>query len=372
MRTLLLQDWVTVRSAGSAVVQDQERWLELDGFSDITCWIDVAEVTPPGGTATNSVQLQLQTSPTADDSYFVPSAPTVSFGSTAQFLPASTTPLVLRSGRTPLGNNLGRCLRWQLSGSGSGLWDMTFRIRVVGHRSTAFTPALLPNLQLWYRADLGSTVGASPFIVSSWNDESQTNDLNKNLTYGASTLGPTITYADVNYLGQTTMQTGADAHSYFASGTWTSTVNQPHTLILVGHRTSAAATTYFTDGIAAGTAASVFISAAGIITMGAGGSITGTAGNSWLSPSAFLGEFNSASGTSKMFFNDFTTPLAMGNAGAVGFDGVSLGVHSIGFGGGNVWPGTIAEVIDYSAILTTNQKAQIRQYLRGRYGLLIA
>jgi hypothetical protein len=371
MRTLLLQDWLTVRSANLTVVQDQERWLDLDGFSDFTCWIDVAEVTPPGGTSTNSVQLQLQTAPTADETYFAAAAPPVTFGTTAQFQPASTTPLVVRSSQTALGSNLSRWLRWQLSGVGSGLWDMTFRIRAVGHRSTAFSPILIPNIQLWYRADLAATLNSS-FIVGPWNDESQTGDTHKNLANGGSAMGPTLKFADANYLGQTTIQTGADATSYFASGTWTSTVAQPHTLILVGHRTSAAGTTFFCDGIAAGTAAGVVIDSAGVITMGAGGSFTGTAANKWLVPSAFLGEFNSVAGTSKMFFNDFTNPLATGNAGTVGFDGISLGVHSVGFGGGNVWPGTIAEVIDYAAILTANQKAQIRQYLRGRYGLAIA
>jgi hypothetical protein len=47
-RTFLLQDWVTIRGTNGSVTtftQDEERWLDLAGYSDASCWIDVAEVT---------------------------------------------------------------------------------------------------------------------------------------------------------------------------------------------------------------------------------------------------------------------------------------------------------------------------------------
>ena len=46
-RSFLLQDWTTIRSSvNAAFVQDPSEWLDLDGFSDVVCWIDVMEVTP--------------------------------------------------------------------------------------------------------------------------------------------------------------------------------------------------------------------------------------------------------------------------------------------------------------------------------------
>lgn len=376
-RVFCLQDWVTVRGVDQLTVsQDEERWLDLDGFSDATLWIDVAEVTPPGGIASNAVKLAVQTSASADESYFIPLAPVVSYGTTAQWQQPTAAPLVIRSGTSPLTNNLSRYVRWQIVPSGSGPWDIAFRIRVLANRTTAFTPALLPNLQIWFRADLGTTQNsASPYIVTAWNDQSGTGDANKNLTHGSSTAGPLITRSDSQYLGQATMTVGADANDYFAnSGQWTNKVNQPHTLVLVGHRTSSPANnTFFIDGngVDTTTAASVWVDTSSKINMNAGSTLTSSSAVNRQVPSAFLGEFHDTS--SKMFFNNFTTPLSVAgsSAGTISFRGMSLGVHSIGFGGLNVWPGKIVEVLDYATILTANQKAQLRNYLNGRYGLTI-
>jgi hypothetical protein len=207
-----------------------------------------------------------------------------------------------------------------------------------------------------------------------WNDQSGTNDANKNLTSGSSTAGPILNFSDPLYLGQPTMTVGSDVHNYFAnSAAWTNTVAQPHTLVLVGHRTSTPAnSTYFIDGngVDATTACTVFLDSGNHIVMGGGAFVTTTGTFPWTTPSALLLENNGSA--TKGYFNNFTTALpTTGTGGTAGFRGMSLGVHSIGFGGGLVWPGTIVELIDYGALLTVRQKAQLRNYLNGRYGLTI-
>ena len=135
----MLQDWTTVRSSlTTPLVQDPDAWLDLDGYSDVSCWIDIAEVTPPRG---GYVQLQLETAPSADDAYFVPIAPPLQVGTSTPFVQPSTTPSLVRSAKSATTNNLMRYLRWNLQSSVTGSWDLVFRVPACSRFSwTATTP----------------------------------------------------------------------------------------------------------------------------------------------------------------------------------------------------------------------------------------
>src|SRR5437868_2874671 len=89
-RSFVLEKWVTVRgNTGTVggVTQAREKWLELPQFADATFWIDVAEVTAPTG---GLVLLNIETSPSCDESLFQPATGLVS-------LTASTAPTLARS-----------------------------------------------------------------------------------------------------------------------------------------------------------------------------------------------------------------------------------------------------------------------------------
>jgi hypothetical protein len=186
-RSFLLQDWTTVRSSLNApFIQDPNDWLDLAGFSDVVCWIDVAEVTALGGLFPGFLKLQLETAPSFDDAYFVPIAVPTSIGTVAPYVQPSATPTIVRSAKSTVSNNLMRFLRWKITPATSSTWDITFRIRAIAARSATFAPPLIAGCVAWYRGDLGISVSSGTSNVSTWNDQSGTNDTNKNLTAGVS------------------------------------------------------------------------------------------------------------------------------------------------------------------------------------------
>lgn len=366
-RSFLLQDWTTIRSSlgsGVPLIQDPDGWLDLDGYSDVTCWIHIAEVTPP---TSSCVNLQLQTAPSADDAYFVALAPQLSIGGTG-FTPASATPLIVRSAKTTVSNNLMRYLRWNITPAGSGTWDLTFRIHAIAARSTTFVPPLIPGCVAWYRADLGVAVNSGTSNVTGWNDQSGTNDANKNLATASGTQ-PTINLADANYNGQPTINFVKLSSTYMKCGTWTTAVSQPNTWIVVGH-TSASGSDAAMDGN----------DPAGGQNVGRGSGtiwISATTGlqwsNSWGSPAATFAEFNDigVNHHSKIYFNDFTNAKTTGVTGSVGQTSLTVASSNAALGPNYFWDGPIAEIIGYSGLLSSTSKAQLRSYLRGRYGIAI-
>lgn len=362
-RSFLLQDWTTVRSSlATALVQDPDAWLDLDGYSDVSCWVDIAEVTPPRG---GYVQLQLETAPSADDAYFVPIGPPLQIGTSAPFVQPSTTPTLVRSAKSATTNNLMRYLRWNLQASALATWDVTVRIHAIAARSPTFVPALLPGCAVWFRADLGVTLAGT--AVTSWGDQSGTGDSNKNL---AATGSPTYVVADTNYMNQPTMSFSGSSQ-YFTSGTWTTALVQENTWVIVGHRANVAAQMDAMDGATSGYGQLVAGAGSNAVIAYAGTSVvtpTNTA-YSWLSPSAVLVEFNG--GSTNIFVNNFSSSAATGPAGAANFRALCVGSHNPAFTPGNYWNGTIAEIIAYSGALSATSKAQLRNYLNGRYGIAI-
>jgi hypothetical protein len=64
-----LQDWTTITGASAQVItQNEEDWLDLSGFQDVTFYLEVANST---ATLSNNVLVDVQTSPTKDDVFFL-------------------------------------------------------------------------------------------------------------------------------------------------------------------------------------------------------------------------------------------------------------------------------------------------------------
>ena len=118
----VLQDWTTLR--GSVVFfgirQSPQGWLDLDGFRDLTAWVDVKQVTSGAGFSVN-----LETSPSEDESLFRTLAST-SAAAAGLTVAISRGRAALAAGGVPLE----RFVRWAVVGTPGGNWSLTFRILV--------------------------------------------------------------------------------------------------------------------------------------------------------------------------------------------------------------------------------------------------
>jgi hypothetical protein len=378
-RTFLLQDWTTIRAAsGMIVTQDPSSWLDLDGFADVTCWIDVEEVSTPNPFGTTAVVLQLQTSPTSDDAYFQPLGPPQSFGNGSPFQVASPAPYIVRSAFATStnallsSNNLMRYLRWQLAPNGGGSYDLTFRIRAVANRSPVFVPPLIAGCVFWVRADLGIGLYNNTSSVLAWNDQSGSGDANKNLSSTSSTY-PTITLADANYNNRPTVSFASSA--YMTSPVWVTTLAQPDTWIIVGNPSTTGTAQVAIESNDKTSGQDVQRNASDTISINTTGlPLVCMPAVQWTTPGVVLAEFQGTK--SKIFFNNFSSPSAFGAVGVgpnTGQGSLTLGSSDIQWNptGANFWDGAIAEVIAYNSVLPATSKAQLRNYLTGRYGIFI-
>ena len=229
-------------------------------------------------------------------------------------------------------------------------------------------PPLISGCVFWVRPDLGLSLGTGS-NVSSWNDQSGTNDSNKNLTVGAT--APTFTPQDSNYNQQPTVQFGTASNCYFASGTWASSLSQAFTAVAVAHKLSGAPYEWLFDNSGASgghIGAGQTSSTANTVSMWAGLNNLNYS-TAWPNPTAFLGEFNH--GSSALYFGNFTSPQATAGGTDIGSDfltALTLGNYGAQ---GAAWDGTIAEFIIYNRLLTASEKGRLRLYLSSRYGIAI-
>jgi hypothetical protein len=114
-----LAGWTTLRGpAGNFTYRQSEaEWLELEGFRDLTAWVHVAQAT-----STSNFTLDLETSPTPDESLFrkLSTTPAPALGAGVY--------VVMSRGRVAT-VPLERYLRWAIS-TPSVTWSITFRIIV--------------------------------------------------------------------------------------------------------------------------------------------------------------------------------------------------------------------------------------------------
>lgn len=121
MRTIVLQDWITVRGTVTlgTITQTPSSWVDLRGYDDVVLFLDVREVTATSGT----MNMSYMTAPTKDTTALRVLLPTFA-------LSASSTPRVDRVLAAYAGIPIARYICWQTLNAGtSGPWDATFRLR---------------------------------------------------------------------------------------------------------------------------------------------------------------------------------------------------------------------------------------------------
>lgn len=356
-RAMLLTrpNYATIRGAATtgSITQGDEEWLDVSQFADIAAWIEVMELTQP---TSGLLLLQLESSPTGDESTFVPVIGPLPLGTT--FAPAVFT--TASAGNTPLA----KFLRWKLVSTGSSLWDVTMRIRIMGNRTQRFAPTQLGNCVYWIRPDCGLTFSGA--TITKWANRSGS-DPNKNLTTQSAT-GPSCNFLDPSFNSTPTVLFTAASSQYMTSGSWATQDNQPNTFVVVGKRSSSASQMDAMDGATNGFGQVVAGSAGASCSIFAGSTLTG--GGDWTTPRMVLAEFNGTSGA--IWYNTLTSASASGAVGSAGFDALSLASHNPAFGASNFWDGQIAELIGFSGLLSAAQKALLRTYLNNRYGLAIS
>lgn len=130
--SILLQDWTTVRgnAAATVVVQQEDAYADLQGYRDVAVYPEVSDF---GG----GVQLQVQTSPTNDNAFFVTMTRTT-------FVITATGPQAPGINRYSEATPLTRFVRWRLSGTGAG-WTVTMRIWLIGNPACS---SMAPELWL--------------------------------------------------------------------------------------------------------------------------------------------------------------------------------------------------------------------------------
>jgi hypothetical protein len=345
LRTLILQPWISPSSANST--QGAEGWLDVSGYADLGFWVD----------SVGSGTLLLESSPSWDANCFQSIGPTVALAGGLQTVfsvrAASTVPV-------------SRWLRWRLSGFSN---PQGLRIRVAPSRQPFFFPAQLGGLAFWLRADLGVT--SSGGNVSALNDQSDVGDSNENLT---AFNNPTLNSNDSNFNKRASIGFAGISSQYLTSGAWATPLQQPCTWVAVALNNGTNQNgEYVIDSNDSTTGQKIQYTATPTtsITVTANGASFSGAAN-WAAAAAVLVEFNGAS--SKLFFNNFTTPLATGTVGggSAGSQGsLSVGTFNAHKGGGNYWDGSMSEILAFSGILSSASKARLRRYLNSRYKLSI-
>jgi hypothetical protein len=379
-RSFELQPWVTIRANASgpapwpavlSVTQDEGGWVDLMRFADAAFWVEVAEVTQPTG---GTVQLTIESSPSPDEPLFKPVAQPVNVAPVTDPTTNGTIPLLVRTARTPTTVPLSRWTRWRVSVTpgATGPWDVTFRIRGAGGRSSFVLPNQLSGCLLWLRADLGITQRDAPGSVSNWADQSG-NARDASQTAVNLSNQPLCNHTERYINGQATLWFDSTSSKRWMS--LASSLGSPSAIhSFVVHRRVSATTTDITLtgfwGIGTSGLQSHMPFTDGKIYDDGGGATrydcgTPPAAVALNIPQAY--EVQNQAGSWRNFLNgrpQFTSLTnTVGSGAASPVIGLSPGTTNV------YYDGDIAEYIFYNRILTANERALLINYLNGRYGL---
>lgn len=218
-----------------------------------------------------------------------------------------------------------------------------------------FVPTSISGCVLWLRADKGITIGTG---VSAWADQSGTGDSNKNMSQAIGSQQPTLNASDTSYNGQATLSFAGASSQFLRSGTWSASLSQPQTTILVGNDDGSASSEYYIDGLSVNTNEFEYSNGAYFFASGSG--VTRTGG----SPLVAMMLYN---GASSDLFVSAKTLVQTGSLTAT-VTGITLGCA------GNTSAflnGKIAEVIIYNSDIGSTNRANVWNYLGTRYGITI-
>ena len=217
-----------------------------------------------------------------------------------------------------------------------------------------WTPAKLPSIAAWFRADQQVTLVSNK--VSNWgdltgnaHDVSQGTSANRPDTYNTS---------DAAYNNKPTIQSSGGT-IFLQNTSWV--LAQPMSVLVVGEFSTTGASFW-----ASGTGSQPFLEdVSGTTTlMNAGFSVSYVKAHNF--PAAFLTVFNGAS--SLLGVSDWLTGGVSGNAGSNSF--AKLAMFSFGSGTLNT-AGKIAEFIVWSAAATSADKTNLAAYILARYNITV-
>lgn len=224
----------------------------------------------------------------------------------------------------------------------------------------AFSPADVPDLVEWLKADAGlytTAAGSTPAAsngdpVGRWEDQSA--GLN-HLTQATGAARPTLVTAAVNSR-PCVRYDGVD--DFLASAMFTR--SQPHFLLLVAKLRTWTANTYWLD---AGNVDRAVLYSGGTNGVGTYAGSDGPAINNVSGSWVILG--TAFAGASSSITLNAGTPVT-GNAGTSGADGLTLGSRA---GGSSFTEIDVAEVIAYTRVPTAQERSDLLAYLNARYAI---
>jgi hypothetical protein len=345
-----LQAWVTISASGttSACIQEEDAWADLRNASAAVFYVDVRAATPISG---GSLTLQLESSPTQDESLFTPCCPPLTL-SPSTIVP-TTTPIVLKTVNALSVGPLSRYVRWHVISSSYGTWSVTFRVRVARAKTPFFSPLTLPGCVLWLRADLG--IASSGGLVSSWVDQSGTQPTLTN-------SGPVSLVLSSAFNGFPVVETSSGTLA--VTGT---TVSQADSMIMVCQGTTQMPTNY--GAIFGGTAASEQVvsqrpNVTNIIGINAGSGVPVTLTSPITNATILQVDWNA--GTTAFYQNG--SSLAVTSSPGSGTIQVGVVGNNVG-----IYPflGSVAEVMMFSPALTSPLRVLVNRYLGARYGISV-
>lgn len=383
-RTFELQPWVTIRANASgpapwpavlSVTQDEGGWADLSRFADAAFWVEVAEVTQPTG---GTVQLTIESSPSPDEPLFKPVAQPVNVAPVTDPATNGTIPLLVRTARTPTTVPLSRWTRWRVSVSAgsTGPWDITFRIRGAGGRSSFALPNQLAGCKLWLRGDLGVTQRPVPNgTVANWADQSgngndafntvDTNSPQYNQTghtiNGQQVLVFDPTVANNNRWLQLTSSLGSPSalHAFIVHRRPFATETNPTWTGFWALGTSGQYTHMPWKDVSVGGDNHIYDDGGGTTRYDCGVAKVPL-------DQAQVYEVQNQAGSWRNFLNGQSQFTSLTNTVGAGAATPYIGSSPDQV---VVYRGDIAEVVVYNRILTANERALLINYLNGRYGL---
>jgi hypothetical protein len=225
--------------------------------------------------------------------------------------------------------------------------------------SAPFTPATIAGLVFDLDPSRGVVLSGSD--VSTVADQSGTGDANKNMTIGPT--APQFTASSASYNSQPAITVNSTSNCCLVTGTWTSALVQPCTVIVVGH-TVGASGAYAFDSLNAGAQMGMNGIASGV-GLFAGASLSTIVGVQ-NTPSFLVAVFNSTTSSVRV---NAKTAQATGDAGTDGAAGLTIGNWA-----GKTQPlnGPLARMLVYSRVLTSLEIGSLATYVTATYGVAIA
>jgi len=211
-----------------------------------------------------------------------------------------------------------------------------------------------------YDADPGNVVAVDGYVAT-WYDRSNNLDPNRNATQATPANRPLYTANDADFNGHGSLNC---ATAKMITGTFSIAQTQPVTIYSVSKVTTNAVAEVICSGLTSDATNMVYKRSTQALSMYAGSAeVSGSITHPLINIMCHV--FNGAS--SILYLNSAIKTYAVGNAGAIGFAGLTIGSDYSGVVAG----AKIACIAIFSGVHTTEQRTRIMKYLSNKYGIAI-